>query len=693
MRFSRFVAAAASYASALGCEGDHRCYGPQNDVVLTRNVRRMQPDAQDATTGPRGPLEWGQINFLHTTDTHGWLEGHIKEQNYGADWGDYVSFTKHMKAKARKLRVDLLLVDTGDLHDGAGLSDATEPNGNVSNAIFENIDYDLLSIGNHELYVTEVAYETFSNFSKVYGDRYLTSNVQIINPATGEFEYVGAKYRYFTTEQGLRIMAFGVLFDFTGNSNVSKVIKAASLVQEPWFLETVNYPKPIDLFVVIGHNPVRTNVTTSTFGTLFNAIRKQRPNVPIQGFGGHTHIRDFVVYDNKATGLESGRYCETLGWLAMSGIKSSTCKAKHNPKGVPHPTRRAIPPTSTGTTTESARLSMSTTSSGPRYARRYLDWNRLTFSYHAKGSQRYTSYDTAQGVSVTSEITLEREKLNLTDLYGCAPETYCQFCKPFLADGNIFQLLQTALATVVVNDTRKDIPRLIIINTGSIRFDLAKGPFTYDDSFIVSPFADAFQFLPDVPYDQASKVLDILNAGPFQKKKRDLSTSDFNFLPILADRDICIDPPLTHSYEGLNRRSYPSGRLIRRQSTSPSPGYTTTDDFGTDGDDTIHSLIPNYHQPNDLQANASFPTDGLMPEKVDLVFLDFIASYVVDALNQPDVGGAYSEDEVIYYLPKTFTSNSYLPAYAKIAWQENVPDCPVGAGIGSAKKRALGSED
>lgn len=73
----------------------------------------MQPDAEKATTAPKVPLEWGQINFLHTTDTHGWLEGHLKEQNYGADWGDYLSFTKHMKQKARKLGVDLLLVDTG----------------------------------------------------------------------------------------------------------------------------------------------------------------------------------------------------------------------------------------------------------------------------------------------------------------------------------------------------------------------------------------------------------------------------------------------------------------------------------------------------------------------------------------------------------------------------------------------------
>ena len=114
MHFSTFAAIASLAVPTLACGGDHSCYGPlKDDVVLTRNVRRMQPDAQNATTGPKKPLEWGQINFLQTTDTHGWLEGHLKEQNFGADWGDFVSFTKRMRQKARKLGVDLLLVDTG----------------------------------------------------------------------------------------------------------------------------------------------------------------------------------------------------------------------------------------------------------------------------------------------------------------------------------------------------------------------------------------------------------------------------------------------------------------------------------------------------------------------------------------------------------------------------------------------------
>jgi len=71
MRFEGIVAAAAllSASSVLACEN---CEHPEKDVVLTRNVRRMQPDAQNATVQPRGPLSWGQLNFLHTTDTHGW---------------------------------------------------------------------------------------------------------------------------------------------------------------------------------------------------------------------------------------------------------------------------------------------------------------------------------------------------------------------------------------------------------------------------------------------------------------------------------------------------------------------------------------------------------------------------------------------------------------------------------------------
>ena len=180
-----------------------------------------------------------------------------------------------------------LLLDTGDLHDGAGLSDAESPDGILSNPIFENLDYDVLTIGNHELYLSDIAHLTATQFAKFYGEKYISSNVQIFNNASGQYENIANQYRYFTTAHGLRIMAFGVLYDFTGNSNASKVIPANTMIQQQWFLDAVNYTKPIDLFLLIGHNPLRSG-SGSTIGTVFNAIRSAQPNTPIQVFGGES---------------------------------------------------------------------------------------------------------------------------------------------------------------------------------------------------------------------------------------------------------------------------------------------------------------------------------------------------------------------------------------------------------------------
>jgi len=59
-------------------------------------------------TPPTRPLEWGDINIIHTTDSHGWLLGHQKssfpEPNYSGDFGEFASFVSHMKQIAKVSR-------------------------------------------------------------------------------------------------------------------------------------------------------------------------------------------------------------------------------------------------------------------------------------------------------------------------------------------------------------------------------------------------------------------------------------------------------------------------------------------------------------------------------------------------------------------------------------------------------------
>lgn len=67
MLSSFLVGLVTTVAAVYACDA---CNGPLSEVVHERNVRRMQPEASGAATGPKGPLEWGQINFLQTVSSN-----------------------------------------------------------------------------------------------------------------------------------------------------------------------------------------------------------------------------------------------------------------------------------------------------------------------------------------------------------------------------------------------------------------------------------------------------------------------------------------------------------------------------------------------------------------------------------------------------------------------------------------------
>jgi 2',3'-cyclic-nucleotide 2'-phosphodiesterase (5'-nucleotidase family) len=47
--------------------------------VLLSLAAAEQPSALKPVAAPMRPLPWGQLNFLQTTDTHGWHAGHLQE--------------------------------------------------------------------------------------------------------------------------------------------------------------------------------------------------------------------------------------------------------------------------------------------------------------------------------------------------------------------------------------------------------------------------------------------------------------------------------------------------------------------------------------------------------------------------------------------------------------------------------------
>ncbi|EUC37061.1 hypothetical protein COCCADRAFT_86519 [Bipolaris zeicola 26-R-13] len=588
-------------------------------VVVLKGAFCVQPEAPPPKAAPLRDLPWAQLNFLHTTDIHGWWGGHLQEASYSSDWGDYVSFAKHMREKADADRSDMLLVDTGDRVEGNAIYDSSKPRGKFTYEIAKEQKIDLICSGNHELYKANTAEGEFFHTVPDFKGNYIASNLDIYNPKTGKLEPLAQRFKKFTTKnQGIRILAFGFLFDFTGNANNSVVQRVEDTVKEEWFTEALK-DQDVDLILVFGHVDIRS----TEYALLFSTIRALHWDTPIQFFGGHTHIRDYKIFDSKSVALESGRYMETIGFMSIAGL-------------------------STGGTKDAAPVPQS---SALTFSRRYID-NNLFSMHHHTGKDDQT-FPTEHGKKVSEAIGDARESLGLGKVYGCTPQDLWISRRPYPHNESIFTWIEEQLLpqSIEKSDRIRDGGKaLVLTNTGAIRFDIFKGPFTKDTKFLVSPFTSAIRYIKDVPYKAASQVIKLLNnEGPI-------------LLEMMESREF-LQPPEAfaaksrpHMLQVLETAfAKPEHGQAPLSSTSedepkPFPGYTTKDDAGTDGDDTIHEPIAFYSVPNCIQSAVGFDpasSNDQEPETVDLMYNQFIEKWVLLALEY--LGEKHSVDDTLEY--------------------------------------------
>ncbi|EMD32950.1 hypothetical protein CERSUDRAFT_118376 [Gelatoporia subvermispora B] len=611
MRFAGWATllAAASVVSACGDDHDH----------AHEHQRRAFPSTQLPI--PSRPLVWGDVNVIATTDTHGWLLGHQKtswpEPNYSGDLGDFYSFVAHMKELALEKDVDLILVDSGDVHDGTGLSDGF-PAGGVdahdSNKFLLDLPYDLMAIGNHELYIYANTFDMYTNFVPHLNGRYLSSNVNItVFNKFGEPESVpvGSRSVKFKTRKGRSVTSVGVLYDFTGNDVNTTVQPVAEMVKEEWFAEAIK--EEPDFFLLIGHMPV----SNDNWPTVFNAIRAVHPTTPMLIFGGHTHIRDCVQYDGRTMALESGRYMETIGWMSanLDGV------SKHE---------------------------------NISFTRRYLDQNRVTYEYHTTTSNR--SFDTLEGKTITEGMLQLADKFDLSFQYGVAPQDYFLDAAPYPSNSSVLTLLvaEAMPYSLTINNTRIDIPNIMITNSGEERFDLYSGPFTKNDQLTTLPFADAFVYIPNIAFSVANQVLPSLNhQGADEKRSMEYVERE---MEKYARGEVGMR--YRRWLQEMDRRG-----AEKRAAANLTLGYVTHDSCPGVGDDVAHSPQPFFDAPDFIGSNPPSVSDDT---PVDLVFINFIQDQLLEVLNSVQSTKNYTDADVLSYTPTL--ANAVLGLYAQKFW-------------------------
>ncbi|KAK0525526.1 hypothetical protein OC834_005142 [Tilletia horrida] len=684
------------------------------------------------------PLPWGQLNFLHTTDGHGWLAGHQSssppEPQYSADLASWASFSTHMKAKARREQVDLLLVDSGDLYDGNGLSDGfphTPPGqpgheravqGHVAGKLISLIEYDLLTIGNHELYNYSVARDVHLNFAPRWNGRYLTSNSYIhINDTssdsnTTERKPIGSLFsRFRTPVYGFHVTAFGVLFNFQGAGAGIEVQDPEQMVREPWFQKALDPAKPVDVFVVAAHMPVRGD---PGLDAVHHAIRRVHNDTPIVFLGGHTHVRDCRMLDDRTLAVESGRYFETFGFASVSGFRRVGVVGE-----------RAL-----------------------KFARRYIDANVRNFAFHA-GLSSAKELVTDKELFIRRVMQMISRAWGLDTLHGVVPTDYFLDRFPKGHAQSLLSLLADHVLPTVVRPSepsRTNVSSLILINSFSQRHDVLVGPFTTNEQYIVSPYRDRFKYIKDVPWEHAKVLLERLNRqrhptlkdswrnedrrygwgfiddifdawqgsqwAMFSRQRRAANRTQLSSEPSeakpspeegqtaeqeqqprqqaasnYAPSDEFFGPNSTLvevADDGVEPASEPDPAVVTdlppgttkavldavALSKLPSLGYKTADLCEGEGDDTEHTPITfSSDQPTYV---ASFPEP--LPQSdadvVDVVFVEFIRDPILRILNElsGDEGRRYYASHV--QLWGNVTTQLLYPLYARARWQHDNPE-------------------
>ncbi|KAI0090834.1 Metallo-dependent phosphatase-like protein [Irpex rosettiformis] len=608
----------ALLALVAACPGEHN---HDHDHV---HFKREFPSAP--LTPPSRPLVWGDVNIIHTTDSHGWLLGHQKasfpEPNYSGDFGDFASFVAHMKEIALKKDVDLLLIDSGDLHDGTGITDGF-PAGGVdahdANKFIAELPYDIMAIGNHELYIYNNTLDMYKNFAPKLHGRYLSSNVNITVPDKhGNLVSVpvGERFRKFKTNKGRKVTSLGVLFDFTGNDKNTTVQKVEDMVKEAWFAEAIK--EEPDFFLLVGHMPVQKD----KWPVVFDAVRAVHPYTPILILGGHTHIRDCVQLDGRSMSLESGRYMETVGWMSVDLDK--------------HQTHSSTPKNLT-------------------FTRRYLDPNRITFEYHT-GRENVT-FDTASGKSITKGLEELAKRFDLDFEFGTAPHDYYIDRAPYPSNNSLLTLFASQALPIAlkINNTRASIPAFFVTNSGSQRFDVYGGPFTKNDQLTASPFADTFLYIANVTSGVAQKVFATLNSNGSNNRKRDLMEREKRYKRGEVDMVY---------RDWLREMGSREGAVERRDAGNATLGYVTSDSCPGIGDDTLHAPLPFFDTPDFISSSPPANTTDDTP--IDFVFVDFIETQLLQVLNQVQTVKSYASADVLPYT--SVLASEALGLFAQQAW-------------------------
>jgi 2',3'-cyclic-nucleotide 2'-phosphodiesterase (5'-nucleotidase family) len=415
---------------------------------------------------PNLPL--GDIQVLVLTDTHSWVGGHGDKEGPGmdADYGDVLSFYRQLQQQLAGR--NLFFVMNGDWIDGTGLA----LNGDASYLIpiLERMPWDLLNVGNHELYDSKVIdfVSKPAGFLDWWGPKYLSSNIIRTNNQVR----FGNPYRLLKGPTAT-LLSFGFLYDMTNNDPSVTVQQVETVVEQPWFTDALRTPG-VDAILVLAHMDHNDPLVKVILGKIRQVLGD---SMPVQFITGHTHYRGFDNPDGNSASFEAGRFLDTVGFVSFP-LRSSVINAQ--------------PPTGGAEATNATAL----------FQHVFLDSSRQVLQETLNGPE----LGTAEGDDLTDFIRRIQTELGLRQVVGCIEERY------YLERGITAEQSLWGLFTREVVPRTFEAGNIVLFSTAAARYDLLPGDLILDEVIGMYPFNETVYSFVDVPIEILLELNSTLNA-------------------------------------------------------------------------------------------------------------------------------------------------------------------------------------
>ncbi|KAH7823103.1 putative 5' nucleotidase family protein [Monocercomonoides exilis] len=415
------------------------------------------------------------ITIIHTTDMHGWVNGHPHEPTMNANLGDIYNYMYHMKQKQGP-QSKVMAFDTGDYSQGTGLSDATPIQGEFIFKVIQKMPYDGLCIGNHELKTNPCIDNVANNVVPFWKGRYLAINVHHINSS----KKMGDRYFTLDLPNGKgKVLVFGWLLTWNSHDTNAYVTKVETSLKESFFNEAFAIPN-VKLIICLCH----IDTTNPEVELIRKFMKKNKPSVPVVMLTGHSHKKRTFVPSTSDYEMESDHYSRCLGLLNF-----------------------VLPDALlNGNVTNADSLNIT-------YKQQFLTTNVAQMQASA-GIRNSSQWDTPTGLAIKAELKKKNDELHLSEVIGCSPKQY--------AAKDLYPIM---VNKVLPSRFKFSTKFVYTMKNNVMRYPLYKGQIVYNDIFTIDPFNYSVRTYSNVKGEHLKKLAPLLNEYYFSDNLKSLNNS------------------------------------------------------------------------------------------------------------------------------------------------------------------------